>query len=201
MLYEVLAAVIGYLLGSIPFGYLAGKSRGVDVRKYGSGATGGTNVLRTLGPGAALFTGLSDLLKGTAAAYVGWKLAGDWGYFLAGTMALVGHSYPVWLKFKGGKSVATGAGALILFHPLAFLAGLVAGVGAILPTKYVSLGSLVGALAFCGTVWLSGAPVPHHLLALAAFAVVYVRHWSNIKRMIAGTENKLGQKARPTTEP
>lgn len=193
--------ILGYLFGSVPFGYLVGRARGVDVRRYGSGATGGTNVLRTVGPGAAAVTGIGDVLKGTAAAYVGYRLGGDWGYALGGLFAMVGHSYPVWLGFRGGKSVATGAGALLLYHPIALLVGLAAGVLAILPTRWVSLGSLVGALFFCGTIWLSGTPLPHKLLALGAFLVVFVRHWENMKRIAAGTENKLGEKAKPRVQP
>jgi glycerol-3-phosphate acyltransferase PlsY len=197
----LLSAVIGYLLGSVPVGYLVAKSKGVDIRKYGSGATGGTNVLRTIGPAAAVLTGACDLGKGMLGAYIGYRLAGDVGYAVGGFAALVGHSYPVWLKFKGGKSVATGAGALLLHHPLAFLAGLVAGIGAIAPSRWVSLGSLVGAAVYVGVVIFSPASArPDKFLAAGALLVVYIRHWENMKRIAAGTENKLGQKARPTTE-
>jgi acyl phosphate:glycerol-3-phosphate acyltransferase len=197
----VLAAVVGYLLGSFPSGYLIGRAKGVDVRRHGSGATGGTNVLRTLGAGPAVATGLLDLGKGMLGAYIGFRLAGDVGYALGGFAALTGHSYPVWLRFKGGKSVATGAGALVLFHPWAFLAGLVSGVAAIIPTRWVSLGSLVGGLFFCGTVMFSpAAPAAHKLLAAGTLLVVYVRHWENMKRIAAGTENRFGQKAKPRTE-
>lgn len=195
-----LALLVGYLLGTIPTGYLIGRTRGVDIRKWGSGATGGTNVLRTLGWGAAVSTGLVDLLKGTFGALVGLWLAGDWGYALGGIGAIVGHSYPVWLRFRGGKSVATGAGAMLPLHPLAFLVGLAAGLAALIPTRYVSLGSLVGALFFCGAIWVSPATPPHKVLAAGAFVVVYLRHWENIKRIAAGTENRYGQKARPRTD-
>jgi glycerol-3-phosphate acyltransferase PlsY len=199
-LYAVAALIIGYVVGSIPFGYLVGRVRGIDVREFGSGATGGTNVLRTLGVGAAIITGLSDLLKGTLAAYIGYRLFGDVGYALAGFGALIGHSYPVWLRFKGGKSVATGAGALLLFHPLPFLFGLTGGLAAMIPTRYVSLGSLVGSILFCGTIWVIDVPLPHKLLAAGAFAVVFIRHGSNMRRIMAGTENRFGEKAKPRTE-
>lgn len=193
----LVAAALGYLIGSVPIGYLVGRLRGIDVRQYGSGATGGTNVLRTLGWGAAITTGLIDLGKGTLAAYIGFRLAGDAGFALGGFAALFGHAYPVWLKFRGGKSVATSAGAMLLFYPLGFAIGLAAGVAAIYPTRYVSLGSLVGAAVFCSIIWFSAAPAEHKLLALGAFVVVYVRHWENIKRLASGTENKFGQKAKP----
>ena len=196
----VLVTVIGYLLGSIPFGYLMGRLKGVDVRKFGSGATGGTNVLRTLGKGLALATGLSDLLKGTLAAYIGYRYGGDTGYALAGVAAIAGHSYPVWLSFRGGKSVATSAGTLILFYPWAFVVGLAAAIVAIIPTRWVSLGSLVGALVYCGAIWVIDAPQAHKWLALGAFTIVYIRHWENMKRIATGTENRLGHQARPKTE-
>lgn len=191
------AGVIGYLLGSFPSGYVLGRLNGIDIRQWGSGATGGTNVLRTLGWKYAVTTGLLDLLKGTAGAYAGYLIAGDWGYAAGGFAALFGHSYSVWLGFKGGKSVATGAGALLLFHPWAFVIGLAAGLGVILPTRYVSLGSLVGALVLCGAVVSGGAPAAHLWLAAGALAVVYVRHWENMRRLCQGTENKFGQKGRP----
>jgi glycerol-3-phosphate acyltransferase PlsY len=197
----VAAALIGYLLGSIPVGFLVAKARGIDIRKYGSGATGGTNVLRTLGAWPAVLTGICDIGKGVLAAYVGSRLGGDWGYALGGLGALVGHSYPVWLKFKGGKSVATGAGSLLTHHPLAFLAGAAAAIATIIPTRYVSLGSLVGAFVYPGIVILSpDSTRADKVLAFGAALVVYVRHWENMKRLAAGTENKFGQKARPRVE-
>jgi glycerol-3-phosphate acyltransferase PlsY len=193
----VLVGLVGYLLGSIPVGFLVGKARGIDIRRYGSGATGGTNVLRTLGAGAAIITAASDLGKGTLAAYLGWRFAGEWGYALAGFLAAFGHSYPVWLRFKGGKSVATGGGVLLLTHPWAVLAGLVTGIAAIVPTRWVSLGSLVATAVTVAIIWLTNAPLPHKVTALALMAVIYIRHWENMKRIAAGTENKIGQKAKP----
>ncbi|HEY3365678.1 MAG TPA: glycerol-3-phosphate 1-O-acyltransferase PlsY [Symbiobacteriaceae bacterium] len=196
----LLAAAVGYLLGSFPTGYLVGLAKGVDVRRYGSGATGGTNVQRTLGWGPAVVTGIGDIGKGILASYIGYRLGGNAGYALGGFGAIVGHSWPVWLKFRGGKSVGTGAGTLMLQHPLALLAALVFGFGVIVPTRYVGLGSLVGAIVLGGSIWLSGAPLEHKLLALGAVLVVYVRHWDNILRMLAGTENKFGQTAKPRNE-
>lgn len=197
MLELVLVGLVGYVLGSIPVGFLVAKQRGIDIRRFGSGATGGTNVLRTLGPGAAIFTGLADLGKGLLAAYLGQRFAGDWGFALAGFFSAFGHSYPVWLRFKGGKSVATGGGVLLLNYPLAILFGLVAGVGAIVPSKWVSLGSLVATLVAVGSIILSGAPAAHIVAALGIGLVIYVRHWENMKRIATGTENKIGQKAKP----
>lgn len=192
-----LAAVIGYLLGSIPNGFLIGQRHGVDVRKYGSGATGATNVLRTLGVPAALVTAVLDLAKGLLAVYIGSRLAGPVGYAVGGFAAVVGHCYPVWLRFKGGKGVVTGFSVLLPVDPLAGLLGLTAGILAIIPSRWVSLGSLTGALVLLITIWVRGADLPFRLLAVGAVLVVYVRHWDNIKRIAAGTENKLGQKAKP----
>ncbi|MFZ5813683.1 MAG: glycerol-3-phosphate 1-O-acyltransferase PlsY [Bacillota bacterium] len=200
MMELVLVGVLGYLLGSIPVGFLVGKQRGIDIRKYGSGATGGTNVLRTLGPTAAIFTGVSDLLKGTLAAYIGLRAAGDWGFALAGVLAAVGHSYPVWLGFKGGKSVATSGGVLLVTQPWAVLAALVAGVAAIVPTRWVSLGSLVATATAVLVILLTGAPTPHQVAVVALLVVIYIRHWENMKRIAAGTENRIGQKAKPRPE-
>lgn len=197
MLDLVLVGCLGYLLGSIPVGFLMGKLKGIDVRSYGSGATGGTNVLRTLGPWAALVTVALDLGKGVLAAYIGQRYAGEWGYALAGLLVAVGHSYPVWLRFRGGKSVATGGGVMLLNYPVAVLFGLIAGVLAILPTRWVSLGSLVATAAVALQVWLGGAPLAHIVAVLGLAGVIYVRHWENIKRIAAGKENRIGVKAQP----
>lgn len=197
MLDLVLVGLVGYLLGSIPVGFLVGKAKGVDIRKFGSGATGGTNVLRTLGAGSAIFTGACDLGKGLLAAYIGQRFAGDWGYALAGFLSAFGHSYPVWLRFKGGKSVATGGGVMVLHYPWAIVAGVAAGIAAIVPTRWVSLGSLVATAVAVAIVWVTGAPMPHKLAALGLLVVIYVRHWENMKRIAAGNENKIGQKAEP----
>lgn len=191
--------VVGYLLGTLPTGYLVGRLRGIDIRQWGSGATGGTNVMRTLGIATGIGVGLVDLAKGLVSAYLGYRLAGDWGYAAGGFAALVGHSYPLWLKFKGGKSVATGAGAVMLFYPAAFAAGLAAFLAAAVPTRYVSLGSLVGSAVLLVGVLLGEPPLPHLLLVTGAVVVVYIRHWENIKRLAAGKENKFGQRATPRT--
>lgn len=190
------AALIGYLLGSIPVGFLVAKSKGLDIRQYGSGATGGTNVLRTVGPAAAIATGVLDLLKGTVAAYLGSRMAGDWGYAAAVLAAMLGHSYPIWLGFRGGKAVATGAGGVLLHHPLAVGLGLATALAFIVPTRYVSLGSMTGA-AVLGLWLIMTQPPPGQVLGAGALAIVLWRHRSNISRLIAGTENKFGQPAGP----
>lgn len=193
----VVVGILGYLLGSVPVGFLLGRLRGIDVRRYGSGATGGTNVLRTLGPWAALLTVACDIGKGLLAAYLGQRLAGDWGYAVAGFLASVGHSYPAWLRLRGGKSVATSGGVALLHYPLAVLLGILAGALAVLPTRWVSLGSLVATAAVVVQVFAAEAPPSHRLLVLGLAVVIYVRHWENMKRIAAGTENRLGVRANP----
>jgi glycerol-3-phosphate acyltransferase PlsY len=192
----VAALLLGYLLGSIPTGYLIGRMKGIDIRTYGSGGTGGTNVLRTLGKGAAIATGLTDFLKGLVAAWIGYRIAGDWGYGVAGLAALTGHSYPVWLGFRGGKAVATSAGALVLFHPMQLLIGLVVGIPLIAWTRWVSLGSIVGATVIVSAVLWTRPHLGHVLLALGALAVILIRHRANMVRIWNGTENRLGEKAK-----
>jgi len=192
-----LVVVVGYLFGSFPTGYLVGRVAGIDVRKWGSGATGGTNVLRTLGWASGALTAIGDVVKGTLAAYVGYRLHGDWGFTLAGLAAVAGHSYPIWLRFRGGKSVATGAGVLMLLYPLYLGIGLVGFVATIALTRYVSLGSLLAGLVLCLPVWLGDAPLAHKVFAAVTLTLVYARHWENIKRLAAGTESKLGQRAQP----
>lgn len=192
-------AVIGYGLGTLPTGYLVGRAYGIDIRQWGSGATGGTNVTRTLGFGAGLLTGLIDVLKGTAAAYFGLRLAGDWGYAVGAVAAALGHSYPVWLRFRGGKMVATFAGAFVILYPVSTLLGFLAFLGAAVPTRYVSLGSIVGTAVCCGLILFGGSPPAHRWLVLAAFLLIVYRHRDNVRRLLSGTENKFGQKAKPRT--
>lgn len=189
-------AVAGYLLGSVPFGYLIGRMYGIDVRKFGSGATGGTNVLRSVGPGAAIATGLLDLAKGTLAAWAGWQWGGEWGYVAAAVAAMLGHSYPAWLGWRGGKAVATAAGGLLLHHAAALGYGLVVGLAFLIPTRFVSLGSITAAITV-GIYMAVTQPLPGQVLGAAAALIVLWRHRENIARLVRGTENRLGQKARP----
>lgn len=189
----VFAAFLGYLLGSVPTGYLFGRLRGVDVRRYGSGATGATNVARTLGLGLGLVTVILDALKGAVAAYAGLRLAGPWGYAAAGIAAVIGHAYPVWLRFAGGKSVATGAGVLLVLHPGAVgIAALVA-AAFIIPTRYVSLGSIAGTVTLVAYLAMT-APLPEKLTAMVAGVVVLWRHRGNLQRLLDGTERRFGQR-------
>ncbi len=196
--YWLVAAIIGYLLGSLPTGYLMGRLYGLDIRQYGSGATGGTNVLRTVGRIPAAVTAVVDVLKGTLAVWIAMRyLGGGWGLAIAGIGALIGHSYPVWLRFRGGKSVATGAGVVLPFAWLPVLIGLGVFVLVVAATRYVSLGSILATLTVGVIVVLSPVQTPAgKVLILAALLVIIWRHRSNLQRLLQGKENKLGQKAK-----
>ena len=196
-----LALLLGYLLGSLPCGYLAGRwCKGIDLRTIGSGSTGATNVLRNVGKGPALVVFLLDVAKGAAAVLLAGALTAmdplnDWIQVLAGLAALAGHIWPVWLGFKGGKAVATGLG---LFLGLAWPVGL-ACFGVFLAvfslSKIVSLASVVAAISLPLLMTAGSSSNANLLVALVAMVLVLWRHRSNIQRLINGTEPKIGQKS------
>ena len=201
--------VAGYLLGSIPSGYLAGRwLRGVDIRTLGSGSTGATNVLRQFGKAPALVVFLVDVLKGSAAVQLAKALlqpleitpTSDWWVVAIGLAALAGHIWPVWLGGRGGKAVATGLGMLLgLTWPVG-LACFGIFLAVISLSRIVSLSSVIAALSLpllmLGSFASNGTGLRPAYLALALVAAVLViwRHRSNIERLLAGTEPRLGQK-------
>lgn len=213
----VAAVVVGYLLGSIPSGVLMSKLFGKgDPRAAGSGKTGATNVLRTLGAGPAAVVTLVDLLKGVAtvllARYVffgglhpatisaaNYALLRDSAEAVAAIAALLGHNYSIFIRFTGGRGVLTGAGAMVTMSPLATLFGLVAAVIPVALTRYVSLGSIMGAamsiLTEVTLTFLHLDSVPHMLFILVGGVVVIVSHRDNIQRLRNGSERKLGDKS------
>jgi len=189
----ILALAFGYLLGSVPFGLLITRAAGLgDVRKIGSGNIGATNVLRTGNKGLAAATLLLDALKGAAAVLI----AANWGAeagIAAGFGAFLGHLFPVWLGFKGGKGVATYLGVLAAFTWQAALVFAVAWLAVAAATRYSSLSALVAAVASPVALYLFG--LPSHAAVLAVMSViVFVKHRANIARLLAGTESKIGQK-------
>jgi glycerol-3-phosphate acyltransferase PlsY len=198
----VLAALIGYLLGAIPSGVIVGRLRGVDPRGAGSGRTGATNAMRTLGTGLAAVVALADLAKGVVAVLVGDWMAGTlggsdaWSAAVAGVAAVIGHVRSIFIGFAGGRGVATGAGAMLVLAPLAVVAAVPVMLLAVWRTRYVSLGSVLGALTVAAvTVILQAigmvgvtAPVAAALIA----AVVIAAHADNIERLRAGTERRIG---------
>lgn len=189
------AFVVGYLCGSVPFGVILTRLAGTqDLRSIGSGSIGATNVLRTGRKSLAAGTLLGDMLKGTVAVILGGYLAGPDGAMAAALGAFLGHLFPVWLKFRGGKGVATYIGVLLgLFWPAALLFCAVWLLVAAI-TRYSSLSALIASLAVPVFLWWFGDPALAALLALLTLLVFYA-HRENISRLLAGTEGKIGQKA------
>jgi glycerol-3-phosphate acyltransferase PlsY len=202
--WSLAVAFIGYFLGSLPFGYVVARAHGVDIFKEGSGNPGATNVKRVLGEkfgakgkraGNLVFA--LDAVKGALAA--GWpallhapeaRMLG-----LIGVIAAVlGHSFSIFTKFKGGKGVATAAGGVMVLMPLACLVGVVVWVLTFLITRYVSLGSVLAAVVVPATGWLLGNPLPLNIVVSLIGLFVIVRHRENIRRLMAGTESKFARK-------
>ena len=188
------AFMIGYILGSIPFGLILTNLAGTqDLRSIGSGNIGATNVLRTGRKGLAAATLLGDMLKGTVAVILMGYLWGPDSAMLAGLGAFLGHLYPLWLKFKGGKGVATYIGVLLgLFWPAAAMFGAI-WIATALITRYSSLSALVASLATPIFLWFFGHPALTALFAVMTLLLFWT-HRENIKRLQAGTEGKIGQK-------
>jgi glycerol-3-phosphate acyltransferase PlsY len=188
------ALILGYLLGSIPFGLILTKLAGTqDLRSIGSGSIGATNVLRTGNKGLAAGTLIGDMLKGTVAVVIAGYLWGPDAAMIAGLGAFLGHLFPVWLKFKGGKGVATYIGVLLgLFWPAAAMFGAI-WLGTAFTTRYSSLSALVASFVTPIFLWWFG-----HLALASLFAVLtlllFYAHRENIKRLQAGTEGRIGQK-------
>ena len=195
---------VSYLLGSIPFGYLLVRIfRGQDVRQTGSGNIGATNVARTGSKGLAIATLLLDALKGYIAVMLAFLLAAralaDPGQTytaaaLAGFCAVLGHMFPIWLRFKGGKGVATALGAFTALAPRAILVALVVFVVVVALTRYISLGSMAGAAVFPFAAWwlnpFTRTPSVLVLIAASSFLII-IRHKDNIRRLLAGSENRF----------
>ena len=200
----LLAALLGNLLGAIPFGLIVGRvTRGIDLREYGSHRTGATNALRTLGLRAAALVFLLDVGKGVAAVALARLLfAGDplvgWAAAIAGFAAIVGHNWSVFIRFTGGRGVATSAGGLGAMSPWTILILAPIVIGLIWRTRYVSLGSITGGLlapVITAVLWAVGAAsLPAILYAAASGLLVTAAHADNIARLRAGTERKIGQK-------
>lgn len=195
-----------YLLGSIPTGYLAGRYlQGIDIREHGSGSTGATNVLRTLGKKAGIAVLAIDALKGAMAIALvkGLYLLSfnplplDWQSWLivgAGLGAIIGHSRSVFLNFGGGKSVATSLGVLLVMNPLVALGTLGCFLLMLATSRIVSISSITGAIGVNILMWTLQQPIPYLIFAALTGFYVIVRHRSNISRLLEGTEPKIGEK-------
>ena len=213
----ILTALGAYLLGSIPFGYLVAKAKGIDIRSVGSGNIGATNAMRVLGKPAGIAVLLLDAAKGyVACAFLpapiyNWLIPHFSGFFLwfhstpvefqtrfyvvAGIFAVLGHNYTCWLKFKGGKGIATTAGVYLALAPWALLIALVVFIVALLWSRIMSIASMSGAAALPVVVWVMTPD--NYLLGIvttALGALAIYKHKSNIQRLLAGTENRFGKK-------
>lgn len=190
-----LAIAGSYLLGSIPFSYLVARLFGVaDVRRVGSGNVGATNVMRSAGKTAGLLAFFLDAAKGGAASYVVSSLfPGNvvWPS-LAAVAAVLGHVFPVWLGFRGGKGVATGAGAFLPLAPAAAGIALVVFAATLAATRYVSLSSLLAAVSLPVAAAVIGAPPPVWTCAAACATLIVLKHQANIERLRKGTESRIG---------
>jgi acyl phosphate:glycerol-3-phosphate acyltransferase len=202
----VVVVVLAYLLGSIPTGYLLGKARGIDIRTVGSGNIGAANAFRALGKGAGIAALAADAFKGFAAARFLPLLFGSAPsenlLIAAGLAAIVGHNYTCWLKFRGGKGIATSAGVLLAWMPFALL--MVLGVWLLVCaiSRYVSLASVAAALALPFTAWVADGSIPMVMIAAAVGVLAIYRHRSNIRRLLNGTENRFHfKKASTSSQP
>lgn len=203
----ILTAVAAYLLGSIPTGYLIAKSKGIDIRKVGSGNIGATNAFRALGKPAGSLVLIVDALKGFAAVWLAAKVLPALGVsnsalethrILAGIFAVLGHNYTCWLKFKGGKGVATTTGVYLALAPLAAVIAVITWIVLALLTRYVSVASIIAAAVLPVAVWLTKDNVFLGIVTTALGTLAILKHKKNIQRLRNGTENRIGQKAKPS---
>ena len=202
----IIVALAGYLLGSIPTGFLVAKAKGVDIRTVGSKNMGATNVFRVLGKGPGILVLLVDALKGSAAVLFAryfvvnvivvtdcgecfWNQ--DLAITLGGFCSILGHNYTCWLAFKGGKGIATSAGVYLTLAPLACLIALAAWILAFVVTRYVSIASIVAAVALPTAVLLMQTNAALSVVTLIIGGLAIYKHKANIQRLIAGTENRF----------
>jgi acyl phosphate:glycerol-3-phosphate acyltransferase len=185
-------AFFGYLLGSVPFAFLLARRAGIDVRAAGSGNVGAANVLRTSGTSLGVAVMALDISKGAATVLTAYAAtAGSTAMAIAGASAVVGHIYPVWLRFKGGKGVAVAAGVFTVLAPVATAVAAAVFIGFVYITRIVSLGSVAATLALPSIAWWSGAPEIVLDAAVACASLILFRHRANIRRIIMGTERRM----------
>ncbi len=191
---HALTFLLGFLLGSIPSGYLVGRAKGVDIRQHGSGNIGSTNVLRTLGKGPGYLVFACDALKGIASVLLAYRLfpgAGDLGAIAAAVGCILGHNYTPWLGFKGGKGMATSLGVLIALLPLVSALAFGFWVLVFLVTRYVSLASILASAALPVFAWLVLGVGTLFWFTLLIGVLAIVRHRTNIQRLLNGTESRF----------
>ena len=190
---RIIVVLVAYLLGSIPFGYLiVRKQMGADIRETGSGGTGATNVSRRAGKAAGVLTLLLDAAKGCAAVVIAQAAGSDeWVIAAAAIAVLVGHIFPVWLGFRGGKGVATAVGVFSVLAPIALLSAGVIFIAIVVTTRYVSLGSIIGAVLIPVFVWFQSGRQPLLTAAIVAAVLIVFAHRGNLKRLASRTESQI----------
>ena len=208
----ILAALAAYLIGSVPTGFVVGKLRGIDIRTIGSGNIGATNVFRALGTPAGIFVLLADAFKGWVSVFCVAKALARWLAPEASSQALealqivaavsvvLGHNYTLWLRFKGGKGIATSAGVLLALVPATFGIGLAVWVVVFAVSRYVSLASIAAALALPFATWLTHQSGTLIVVTAVLAALAIYKHRSNIQRLLAGTESRFGKKRSAESE-
>ena len=193
----ILLVLLGYVLGSVPTGYLVGRAFGVDVREVGSGNIGTANVLRAAGKTAGVLTLAGDMLKGLAPVVVArLSTENEWLIAAVAFAAVIGHCWPVFLRFQGGKAVATGAGTTIGLAPLVGLGLFAFWWAVVLLSRYTSLGAISVMVVSPIVLWITGQPLPYVLYAIVGGALVLWRHRENAVALVKGTERKVGERVK-----
>jgi glycerol-3-phosphate acyltransferase PlsY len=190
------AVIAAYLLGSIPFALLLARRLGADLRRIGSGNLGAANVLRASGVRAGLLVAALDMSKGAFSVVLASRLSeSPVAPAAAGLAAIIGHIYPVWLRFRGGKGVATACGVFSVLAPAAVPPAIAVFVATVWITKYISLGSVLASVSLPAVAYALGTPEPAVVSAVAAAAVIIFRHRGNLDRVRSGTERRIGARA------
>jgi glycerol-3-phosphate acyltransferase PlsY len=192
----MLAVLLGYLTGSVPFAFLLARRAGIDVRTAGSGNVGAANVLRTTGTWRGVIVMALDVAKGSAAVAIAYVFSSSAALAaITGAAAVVGHIYPVWLRFHGGKGVAVAAGVFTVLSPAATAIAAVLFLAIVVLTRYVSLASIAATLALPPAAWLTGEPRAVVLSAVGSAVLILFRHRGNWQRLRTGTERRVGARA------
>ncbi len=190
-----LSIILAYLIGNFSASFLVGKmAANIDIRNYGSGNAGSTNVFRTLGLKAGAWAFFGDSLKGVVAVTLGWYLGGERFALLSGLAVIVGHNWPALLKFKGGKGIATSIGVILVLHPISAIISVLIGILILYRYKYVSLASVI-AMVFLPIILYYFKGNTYFLFGLILAVMAVYRHRGNIKRLLNGTESKITKKS------
>lgn len=185
--------LLGYAVGSVPFAFLLARRAGIDVRVAGSGNVGAANVLRTSGASLGVTVMALDITKGAATVLAAYAAAGTVTTMAAaGAAAVVGHIYPIWLRFHGGKGVAVAAGVFAVLAPVATIAATAVFLSTVLVTRVISLGSVAATVTLPSVAWLAGAPTSVVIAAVGIATLILFRHRANLRRIVSGTERRVG---------